>query len=146
MLKFESSFTDNAKADAFLRKFVNDALKRAVAGIIECCEEKDDEVYFPFPLIYDDDLLPSLFPETYPWTEQQMMNILKGLYALLNSDKEFVPTIVMEYVLDKILNLAIDLYYDSESEKSECIDDEELDYTFKGDEWAQWRDENPATR
>ena len=122
MLKFEDSFTLDKKVDAFLREFVNNALKRAVAGFIECCENKDDEVYFP-KFVYDDDLPSCVFPKSYPGNEEQMLAVLKGLYSLLNSDKEFVPTLLMEYVLAHIIQACIDIYYDEQSDIEEYGED-----------------------
>lgn len=127
MLKFEQSFTLDKEVDSFLKGFINNALKRAVAGYIECWENKDDEVYFPL-FVYDEELMPSVFPKSYPGSEEQMLDILKGLYSLLNSDKEFVPTLLMEYVLAHIIRACIDIYDDEQADIEEHGEDDFEEY------------------
>jgi len=102
MLRIGRAFTNDLEIDEYVRNHINETLKAAVKGLVMCIEKKDDNMYFCFS--YSEVSLDLFFPQMFPKNSyEEKITILKGLYSLLNSDEEFVPTLVMEYVLSKII-------------------------------------------
>lgn len=102
MLRIGRAFTNDPEIDEFVRNHINETLKAAVKGLIMCIEKQDGNMHYCFS--YSEVCLDFFFPKKFPKNSNaQKITILKGLYALLNSDEEFVPTLVMEYVLSKII-------------------------------------------
>ena len=102
MLRIGRAFTNDPEIDEYVRNHINETLKAAVKGLIMCMEKQDDNMYYCFS--YSEVSLDLFFPQMFPKNSyDQKITILKGLYSLLNSDEDFVPTLVMEYVLAKII-------------------------------------------
>lgn len=122
MLEFSNEFTCNKEVDLFLRNFCNNAIKNKLYDIIICFEGKMDidETY------YDEDMLEEYFPANWPGSSDDKLYIMKGLYALLNSNKEFVPTLIMEYIMAAIIEEEIsrfdDLYAGNMDDFTEDLD------------------------
>ena len=126
MLRFPYGFTENEEVDRFLRGFVNNALKDSLREIIydtEYCEKRG---------YGSGNLLDGFFPENWieiPDRKHIQLRIMKGLYSLLNSEREYVPILIMEYVLSRVIEMEIDFVYDDDgevsSEYSICFDDDD---------------------
>ncbi len=79
-----------------------------------------------------------LFPVWFP--HQDMIRTLIGLYSLLMSDHTYVPPLIMEYVLEKLINIAIETAADMNG-IDEIIDTEqiiELAATFDEEKYGKY--------
>lgn len=115
MLRIARAFTNDPEINEYVRNHINETLKTAVKGLIMCMEKQDDNMHYCFS--YSEVSLDLFFPKKFPKNSyEQKITILKGLYSLLNSDEEFVPTLVMEYVLSKIIAYCDDYRTSSISE------------------------------
>ena len=113
MLRLSMGFTENAEVDEFLHHFVNHALEKRVHDVILCYETKADVN----DILYHEEMLKYFCPPNWPdydGCDDGKIRVLKGLYSLLHSDEEFVPTLVMEYILSKIIEDGMTLFIEDD--------------------------------
>lgn len=122
MLKFPVCFSKNEKVNTMIKRYMNerisDMMKDEMLIYNECgydaIVETDKE--FAYEISWH-------FPENYP--EDKIVGKYLGLYALLISEEEFVPELVMEYVIDSLLKTQVALWKDSGQIWSEPVPERE---------------------
>ncbi len=98
MLKIPNLYGFTGESYDFLYNFINEALKEGVLKLIEDITDDGDGWFY--------------FPESFPEEDELKIDILKALYSLLNAEKAYVPTLIMEYLLDQVLSREIDFFKD----------------------------------
>ena len=99
MLKIPNPIVDDNKAQKIVTKHISEQIKELLRVVAADCSidienfEGDDENLI--------DYLRDYFPEGYP--EDKMSDIFFGLYALLNSEEEYVSKLPMEYLMAGVL-------------------------------------------
>lgn len=98
MLQFceDYTFPNNLEAKNFLKKFINEALETKIYEYITDIEGGSLELDCFFPIT------------TKEYSTSQKLILFKGLYSLIHSDEEFIPSLIMEYILAKVLTKAIE--------------------------------------
>lgn len=105
MLKLPHEYTDDKKADALIASYLNRNILELVRNEIvnyetgRGKEAKEDDPGFC-------DAVRDFFPEHYP--AAKMGKAFLGLKALLESEYEFVPELVMEYVMYSLIQMRIE--------------------------------------
>lgn len=100
-------YSGDEKLNDFVHNFITEAIKDRLKDVIHSYESKKDinDVY------YDEDMLKYYFPENFPSdNKEKMLETMKALYSLMMSKDACVPTLLMEYVLSKILEFCIEDY------------------------------------
>lgn len=104
MLKLPHKYTDDKKADALIAWYLNRNILELVSNEIVNYEtgrgKEAQEDDFDFCSAVRD-----FFPENYP--AAKMGKAFLGLKALLESEYEFVPELVMEYVMYSLIKVRI---------------------------------------
>ena len=99
MLKIPDLIVDDSKAQKIITKHISEQIKELLKDVADTCiidiENFDGD---DTSLI---DYLRYFFPEGYP--EDKMSEMFFGLYALLNSEEEYVPKLAMEYLMAGLL-------------------------------------------
>lgn len=106
MLRFPGYYGFNDKAADCVENFMNDNIKSQLLMVIDCYENKKNNGF----ALYYPNMLEEFFPENFP--REYCLDIMKALYALLNASKSFVPTLIMEYVMSRIIEMGINNYED----------------------------------
>lgn len=105
MLKLPHKYTDDKKADALIAWYLNRNILELVRNEIVNYEtdrgKEAQEDDFDFCSAVRD-----FFPENYP--AEKMGKAFLGLKALLESEYEFVPELVMEYVMYSLIKLRLE--------------------------------------
>ena len=100
--------TSDEKINDFLCSFIQKAISEK---IIECIQD--------YEAGYSEDI-EFLFPITFPENNKDdMIYIMKGLYSLIISDKHWVPSLIMEYVMARIIIDGSDSFNDHLSDEFE---------------------------
>lgn len=127
MLKMPQQHTDDEKANAIISSYLNQNILDMVQDEITEFEEierreasEDDPVFW--------DAVSSFFPEGYP--EEKMGRVFLGLRALLESEYEFIPELVMEYVMYRLITYRIEISDDLDLSTLEPIPGER-DYVIR---------------
>lgn len=93
--------TSDEKINDFLCSFIQKAISDKIIEYISYYDEGDTEA------------IECLFPITFPEDNiDEMLHIIKGLYSLIISDKHWVPSLIMEYVMAKIIIIEARKFYD----------------------------------
>lgn len=105
MLKLPHKYTDDKKADALIAWYLNRNILELVRNEIVNYEtdrgKEAQEDDFDFCSV-----VREFFPENYP--AAKMGKAFLGLKALLESEYEFVPELVMEYVMYSLIKLRLE--------------------------------------
>ena len=110
MIYFETlPVVNDDELDSFVYDFVTGAIKEKLFSIIKCYETKKD---YEDELYHGEDMLDEYFPPSFPKdNKEEMLRIMKGLYCLINAKDAWTPTLLMEYVLAKIIKSGIGDFY-----------------------------------
>ncbi len=99
--------TGNNELDSFVSEFISNALKHSIKEFIHDCEGTSEfakECGRSF-----EDYLKEFFPPNYPEkNEKKMLETLKALYSLIQSDNAYIPTLIMEYALARFITDGIE--------------------------------------
>lgn len=105
MLMFPHKYTDDKKADALIASYLNRNILELVSNEIVNYEtgrgkeaQEDDPGFC--------NAVRDFFPEHYPAVK--MGKVFLGLKALLESEYEFVPELVMEYVMYSLIQTRLE--------------------------------------
>lgn len=108
MIKLASDNGFTGDSIEFIHNYMNEALKDYLRCLIHAHEEHED--WCPYYYLEDDEpdefnvtTLDFYFPNNFPDLDELRLKLLKDTYSLLNSDKEYIPTLIMEYILSKII-------------------------------------------
>ncbi len=108
MLRFPRDFVDDPKADQIVKQYLHQRLVSLMQDVIQekvamnggtsgkNAEKEFEERLFPY---FPDHFNPTLRPVVF-----------FGLYELLISEEEQVPTLIMEYVMNALLEIHADSY------------------------------------
>ena len=110
--------------DSFLKNFINNAIKDKILEIITL----DEESHEPEGALC---LFPVSFPEE---NVDEAVKTLKAIYSLIISDKEWVPTLLMEYVIASVIEAGIDDFNDLEEYRGDSEELSELWERHKGED------------
>lgn len=97
----EMPWTEDKRINDLLRSFIEGAISDKLAEIILDYEKGEASLI--------ELLFPSNFPEN---NEEYMIYIMKGLYSLIISDKQWIPSLIMEYVMAQLIIKETDAFYD----------------------------------
>lgn len=104
MLRMPQDYTYDDKANAIIAEYLNgNILELVMNEIIEYEDlqgkkaEEDDPAF--------QEAVSDFFPEGYP--QEKMGKVFMGLKALLESEYEFVPELIMEYVMYRLIQTRI---------------------------------------
>lgn len=106
MLRFPHEFAKDPKANSIIKSFING---RIVAVTDEVLRAYDPEGYWSIDE-FDHSFIEAVqkyFPANYDRIKIGMKFL--GFYALLTDEKEFIPDIVMEYVMYALIEERIDI-------------------------------------
>ena len=122
MLRFPMAFSSDEKADIIVKKYLNQKVIDIMNGIMQLYVDggydaikEDDEEFQERIELY--------FPRIYP--KDMMVSKFLGLYALLKSEEEFVPELVMEYLMNGLIETQIEILTDCGIELTEPVPERE---------------------
>ncbi|MGB4661869.1 MAG: hypothetical protein WBI07_22030 [Mobilitalea sp.] len=122
MLRFPEAFSVDEKTNEIIKKYMNQKLIDLMNDImISYCGGGYDEIKEN-----DEEFIENIdwyFPENYP--RDKMVDTFLKLYALLKAEDEFIPELVMEYLMDAILSAQVEVYKESGISLVEPIPDRE---------------------
>lgn len=100
MLKLPQKYTNDEKANGIITQYLNGNILDLVKGeIVDFEESREKEACEDDPAFCK--AVSMFFPEHYPF--EKMGKVFLGLYALLESEYEFVPELAMEYVMHSLI-------------------------------------------
>ena len=106
MLRFPEAFSVDEKTNEIIKKYMNQKLIDLMNDImISYCGGGYDEIKEN-----DEDFIENIdwyFPENYP--RDKMVDKFLKLYALFIAEDEFIPELVMEYLMDAILSAQVEV-------------------------------------
>lgn len=100
MLKLPRKYTNDEKANSIITQYLNGNILDLVKGeIVDFEEGREKEAREDDPAFCE--AVSMFFSERYPF--EKMGKVFLGLYALLESEYEFVPELAMEYVMYSLI-------------------------------------------
>lgn len=109
MLKFPGEFCGDKKADKIIKQYYNDRLTEMVRDMLLIYQPQGYEAIRENDMEFAD-YVNLLFPPNYP--DNKMTAVYLGLYSLLTAEDEFIPEIIMEYLLDAIIRTNLEMWRD----------------------------------